>query len=369
MTGLESDILISVIVPTYDEKDNIHALFDRTFNSLKHLNYEIIVVDDDSPDGTAQKVQELSQNYPVKLIVKKNDKGLAASIVEGFKHATGDIFVVMDADLQHPPEKIMSLVEEIHRGADIAVGSRYNQENGFGEFSPLRKIISKGANVLATVLLRELPDIKDIQSGFFALKRDVIKDVELKPAGYKILLEILAMGKYKTVKETGYIFSKREYGESKLGAGTMIDYIRHLISISWRKGELMRFLKYCIIGATGIVVNTAILFFFTGILGVYYLLSSAAAYEVSIITNFVLNDRWTFRELVTPESSGYLRRAAYYNGTMVLGAVFGIVLLWVFTDFFSFNYIISNLVSITIVTIWRYYTSITAVWVGEVKNV
>ncbi len=369
MKDFDNDINLSVIVPTYNERDNISTLFTRISNSLKHLNYEIIVVDDNSPDGTAQEVQDLSRKYPVKLVVRKNEKGLATAVVEGFKAAAGEIFVVMDADLQHPPGKIMSLVDEIHRGADIAIGSRYKVENGFGEFNLIRKIISRGANVPARILLRKLPDIKDIQSGFFAMKRDVVNDVELKPAGYKILLEILAVGKYKTVKETGYQFSRRENGESKLGAGTIIDYIRHLVSLSWRKGELTRFLKYCIIGATGIIVNTATLFYFTGILGVFYLLSSAAAYEVSIITNFIMNDRWTFKELVIPGiSNSFLTRAVYYNGTMVLGAVFGIVLLYIFTEFLNINYIISNLVSITIVTVWRYYTSVTTVWKSEVHN-
>lgn len=364
-----SDIHLSVIIPTYNEKDNISILFDRISKCLHHLNYEIIVVDDNSPDGTAQKVQELSRKYPVKLVARKHENGLATAVVEGFRHASGDIFVVMDADLQHPPEKIMSLVDEIYRGADIAIGSRYNQENGFGEFNIIRKIMSRGANVLARILLSELSNIRDIQSGFFALKRDVIKDVELKPAGYKILLEILAMGNYKTIKETGYQFSRRENGKSKLGAGTIIDYIRHLVSLSWRKGELTRFLKYCIVGGTGIAVNTATLFFFTGILGVFYLLSSAAAYEVSIITNFIMNDYWTFKDLVIPGiSTSFLKRAVYYNGTMVLGAVFGIVLLYIFTEFLNINYIISNLVSITIVTVWRYYTSVKTVWKSEVQN-
>lgn len=360
---------VSVIIPTYEEKDNIPILFDRISKNLKLFNYEIIVVDDNSPDGTAQAVVQLEHKYPVKLVVRKNKKGLAAAVVEGFRHATGDIFVVMDADLQHPPEKITSLVEEIYSGADIAIGSRYNQENGFGDFKIVRKIISSGANVLAKVLLRELSDIRDIQSGFFALKRGVVKDVELKPSGYKILLEILAMGKYGTAKETGYTFSKRENGESKLGAGTIVDYIRHLISLSWRKGEITRISKYCIIGAAGIIVNTLTLFFFTDMLGAFYLLSSAAAYEVSIITNFIMNDRWTFKGLVIPGiSNGFLTRAVYYNGTMVFGAAFGIVLLWIFTEFLGINYLISNIVSISIVTVWRYYTSITAVWKNEVQN-
>lgn len=95
-----SDIHLSVIIPTYNEKDNISILFDRISKCLHHLNYEIIVVDDNSPDGTAQKVQELSRKYPVKLVARKHENGLATAVVEGFRHASGDIFVVMDADLR-----------------------------------------------------------------------------------------------------------------------------------------------------------------------------------------------------------------------------------------------------------------------------
>lgn len=357
----KSDIDVSIIVPTYNERDNINILFDMIDNCLKNINYEIIVVDDNSTDGTIDAVNKLIGKYPARLIVRTDVKGLASAVVEGFKHATGNIFVVMDADLQHPPEKIMEMLDEINKGADIVIGSRYEDEKGFGNFNPIRKIISKGANFFARTLFHRLSNIKDIQSGFFALRIDVVNGVNLDPIGYKILLEILIVGNYHNIKEISFRFAERKNGYSKLGIGTIADYIHHLIRLAWKKGELKRFTKYCIIGGSGIVVNTMVLYYFTNFLGILY--SSAIAYETSIITNFIMNDKWTFKETIIPgKSHNFFTRAIYFNWTMLLGAIYGILLLYTFTEFLSINLIISNLVSIGIVTIWRYYTSMTMVW-------
>lgn len=354
----DSNVDVSVIIPTYEEKDNIGILFDRISKCLNNIKYEIVVIDDNSPDGTAQIVESLSNNYPVKLIVRKKDKGLASAVVEGFRHSEGNIFIVMDADLQHPPEKMKTLIEEIYKGSDIVIASRYDGE--FGEFSIFRTIVSKGANFIAKILFPKLSCIDDIQSGFFALKGDVVDGVGLNPVGYKILLEILILGKYKDVKEIGYKFGKRENGKSKLGIGTIIYYIYHLLYLSWRTKELNKPIKYCIVGLSGIVVNTFILFFFTDVLKIFYLLSSVIAYEVSILTNFIINDQWTFSSVIPGKS--FLTRAMYFNYAMITGTVFGIIFLYIFTDLLSINYLMSNIISITIVFIWRYYASITMVW-------
>lgn len=364
MNEKKSDIDVSIIVPTYNERDNINILFDRIDNRLKNIKYEIIVVDDNSTDGTIEVANKLVGKYPARLIVRTDVKGLASAVAEGFKHANGNIFVVMDADLQHPPEKIMEMLDEINKGADIVIGSRYEDEKGFGNFNPIRKIISKGANFFARMLFHRLSNIKDIQSGFFALKRDVVNGVNLDPIGYKILLEILIVGNYHNIKEISFKFAERKNGYSKLGVGTIADYIHHLMRLAWNQGELKRFAKYCVIGGSGIVVNTMILYSFTNFLGIsYLLLSSAIAYETSIITNFIMNDKWTFKETIIPgKSHSFFTRAIYFNWTMLLGAIYGILLLYTFTKWLSINYIISNLVSIGIVTIWRYYISMTTVW-------
>lgn len=355
--------MISIIVPTYEERENIKILFDRIDSCLVNIKYEIIVVDDNSKDGTIDEVNKLIDKYPVRLIVRTHIKGLASAVVEGFAYAKGNIFVVMDADLQHPPEKIVMMLDEINKGADIVIGSRYEDEKGFENFNPIRKIISKCANYFARILFHRLSNIKDIQSGFFTLKRDVINGVNLDPIGYKILLEILIVGNYYNIKEIPFRFAERKNGYSKLKIRTITDYIHHLMRLAWNQGELKRFMKYCIIGSSGIIVNTMILYSFTDLLGIFYLLSSAMAYETSIITNFIMNDKWTFKETIIPgKSHNFFTRAMYFNWTMILGAIYGILLLYVFTEFLLINYIISNLISIAIITIWRYYTSMTVVW-------
>lgn len=353
---------ISIIIPIYNEGDNIHTLFERIHRCIKKLDYEIIVVDDNSTDGTVYMIEELSNEYPVKLIIRKNDRGLAKAVVEGFKNATGDIFIVMDADLQHPPEKMIALIDEIDKGSDIVIGSRYIQRNGFEEFSLYRKIISRSANILAKTLFNDLRKITEIQSGFFALKRNVIDGIMLDPIGYSILLEILIVGNYNNVREIGYEFFKRENGNSKLGPGIIIDYIIHLMKLSLRKGELKRFIKYCIIGAIGILINTSVLFILTTF-GIFYIISSVIAHEISIIINFIMNDRWTFKDLtISNRSHSFFIRAIHYNWTRVSGVLLSISLLYILTEFTSINYIISNMISIMIGVGWGYFTAITIIW-------
>jgi dolichol-phosphate mannosyltransferase len=206
---------ISIIIPTYKEEKNIPILIKEIHKFINDINYEIIIVDDNSPDNIENIVKELSEIYPVKIIVRKNERGLATAVVEGFKHASGDIFVVMDADLQHPPEKITCLIEKILNGNDIAIASRLD-ESEFNNFNSIRKLQSKVANLIGHVLIPKLKNIKDLQSGFFAIRKEVIDGVELKPKGFKILLEILAIGKYKNLNEVSCTLEKRRNGETKL---------------------------------------------------------------------------------------------------------------------------------------------------------
>jgi len=235
----------SIIIPTFNEKENIEPLFDNIFNVFnKHdIDGELIIVDDDSDDGTADLVRGLSDRYNVKLIVRKNEKGLASACIKGFEQASGDIFIVMDADLQHPPEKIPELIDSIEKGADIAIGSRYVDGGSLGDWPVSRKIISKGASGIANILFKEIKDVKDKQSGFFGFKKDVIDNVELKPKGYKILLEILVLGNYKEINEVGYRFGLRKSGESKLKSKIIFSYLLHLMSLFKKSGKLLKLFK------------------------------------------------------------------------------------------------------------------------------
>lgn len=355
---------VSVIVPTYNEKGNMCSLIERIDNSIKELDHEIIVVDDNSPDGTAQVVKELSQRYPVKLIIRKNEKGLATAVVEGFKRATGDVYAVIDADLQHPPETLVPLIWEACNGTDIAIGSRY-AGGGFGGFRMHRRIMSKGANKIAKILLPKLANVNDIQSGFFAMKKDVIKNAELKPKGYKILLEILAIGDYKVVKEVPYQFGKREYGDSKLGTGIIFDYLHHVAALTFREKESKRLMKFMATGVAGIVVSVGLLWFLTEIGEIFYLVSGLISKEAGTLLSFAANEFWVFNDRIKPSWKESAKRCIQFNINRTLSMFIVIATMVILTEFAGINYIISNLIGIVIGFPINYVMSNRWIWASE----
>ncbi len=216
--------MISIIVPTYNEKENIRKLIPIISRNLKNYRHEIILVDDNSQDGTARAAEELSKEYPVTVLKRKGKLGLASAILHGFRHAKGDFLGVIDADLQHPPEHVMDLSLSVMNGQDIAIGSRYTRGGKIRGWGIFRSLVSRGAIILSA----PLTNVKDPMSGYFFLKRKVIEDIEFNTTGYKILLEILVKGSYDHVKEIPYSFKLRESGKSKLGIGEFGNYLKLL---------------------------------------------------------------------------------------------------------------------------------------------
>jgi dolichol-phosphate mannosyltransferase len=216
---------VSIIIPTYNEADNLELILKKI--AELRLDAEIIIVDDDSPDGTGDVAEELKRRYNNLHVIHRKERGLASAVVEGFKAGSSEIIGVIDADLSHPPETIPKLIDTIKGESDLAIGSRYIDGGGIEGWNLIRKITSRGAVLLA----RPLTSVKDSVSGFFFLKRDVIKDVTLDPKGYKIGLEILVKGSYSKVVEIPYVFTNRKIGKSKLNLKEYINYIHHLISL------------------------------------------------------------------------------------------------------------------------------------------
>ena len=355
----------SLIVPTYCESQNIAILVERVHQSLSSYSYELVVVDDNSPDGTSEIANSLSQQYPVRVITRRNERGLASAVVEGFKQARGDILGVIDADLQHPPEVIPELLETVMSGADVVIASRYVEGGGSEGWSASRKIISKGSKLLAQVLLSSARGIKDPLSGFFLLRREVIDGVELSPTGYKILLEVLVKGKAREIAEVPYIFRVRERGTSNLTSGEGIRYLKHLTRLTGLQAGAMRFLKFGLVGLSGVLVNEGLLWLLTENLGLYYLLSAAIAVETAIITNFILNDIWTFRDRRTPGNRSLLGRGLKFNLVSLGGLGINIAILWTVTEVVGISYLISNLIGIAGATLWNY--TINTLWTWRAK--
>lgn len=357
-----TDYMISIVVPTYNERDNILPLVERLSKTLSGHNYEILLVDDSSKDGTIDTAAALAEKYPVKVLVRSNERGLATAVLHGLQYAKGDIIGVMDADLQHPPEINSALLKAIEDGADMAVASRYVKGGGCPNWGLTRRIISKGALSLAHVFLPNSRKVKDPMSGFFMFKRDKIEGASFKPIGYKILLEMLVMGKFEKVVEVPFIFEDRSSGRSKMKARQQIEYLRHIFNLMRRKGELVRLLKFVGVGLSGVVVNEGILWSLTEFAGLRYYFSSLIGIEASIISNFIFNDIFTFSDRHTGKSTSFLQRLVKFNVTCAAGAAiqFGILLL--LTEVAGLNYLLSNLIGIMVAFAWNYVLSLIWTW-------
>lgn len=219
-------MLVSIVIPTYNEKQNIEKLIPLLDKYFKK-DYEIIVVDDSSPDGTADACRDMAKDYPIKVLDRPSKMGLASAVVAGFYEAKGDIIGVIDGDMQHPPEFATVLCRSVMDGSDIAIGSRYIEGGHSEDWGLFRKIVSRGAILLAMPLV----SVKDPMSGYFFLRRKVISQIIFNPRGFKILLEILVKGKYSIIDECPYNFELRTNGESKLSMKEYWDYLRLLLHL------------------------------------------------------------------------------------------------------------------------------------------
>ena len=222
-----SEMAASIVVPTYREAENIKPLAERLFSALHAagVEAELIIVDDDSRDGTEEAVEALRDRYAVRLIVRRGERGLSSAVLAGFREAEHDLLVVMDADLQHPPEAVPALLDRLPQ-SDFVIGTRYGGEGGIAEDWPfLRRIVSR----VATALARPLAPLTDPMSGFFALHRQTWeRSARLDPIGYKIALELYVKGGCTRPAEVPIQFAARTAGTSKLSLTEQVRYLRHL---------------------------------------------------------------------------------------------------------------------------------------------
>jgi dolichol-phosphate mannosyltransferase len=357
---------LSLIVPTYNERENIAPLVERVHRALAQCRYELIVVDDNSPDGTSEVARSLSDQYPVKVLVRTTERGLASAVVAGFKEARGEVLGVIDADLQHPPEAIPSLLEAIRAGADVAIGSRYVEGGGIEGWSTKREIISKGAKTLARTLLpASIAGIKDPLAGFFLFRREVIDDAVLSPTGYKILLEVLVRGNASQVTEVPYTFRERERGQSNLTFREQVNFLKHLSRLAWFEGGVRRFLKFCVVGASGAGVNLGFLALFVQVGGLDEVLSVALSYEISILTNFTLNELWTFRDRRGPGGRSVVLRALKFNLVSLVGWAINLAVFTIVFKIAGIHYIVSEIIAIGAATMWNFIANVKWTWAQQ----
>lgn len=218
---------LSLVVPTYNERDRLPELVRDLFRAYQReaVDGELVIVDDNSPDGTGRLADELATKYPVQVIHRSAKLGLGTAVVEGFRVAAGEIVGVIDADLSHPPSLVPRMLAVMRQsGADLVIGSRYVPGGGTRSWELSRVLMSRFACVLARIVT----PVRDATSGFFLMRRDLARDVTISAGGFKICLELLIRSQPTLVVEVPYVFSGRTAGESKMNLTEATGYLRQL---------------------------------------------------------------------------------------------------------------------------------------------
>jgi dolichol-phosphate mannosyltransferase len=298
---------VVIILPTYNERGNIAALLLALQGEFRRLHHDmhVLVVDDNSPDGTATLVREAMQDQPNVHLISGEKAGLGAAYIRGMQYALyelhADVVFEMDADFSHNPADVPRLLAELENSADFVIGSRHVKGGSIpAEWSVWRKLNSAGGNWVARYIVG-LYGIRDCTAGFRAIRASILRQIDfsaLRVKGYAFQVALLhqAVTLGAVVREVPVNFTDRKQGQSKLGLADIVEFVLNAWWIRLR--ALRTFIRFGVVGASGTLVNLGV---FTAALhsGLNKYVASAAAIEVSIIWNFFLNNYWTFKERKT----------------------------------------------------------------------
>ncbi|WP_372720295.1 glycosyltransferase [Immundisolibacter sp.] len=291
---------LTVVVPTFNEAGNLASVVGEVERALAGVDWEVLFVDDDSPDGTAQQAREMAQvDRRVRCLQRVGRRGLASASIEGMLASSAPYIAVMDGDLQHDPALLKAMLGTLQGGqADIVVGSRHVAGGGVGEFSAQRQGISRLATRLSRAVLKA--DLTDPMSGFFMLTRAALMDClrhGVSAIGYKILVDLFASApRPLRFVELPYTFRQRQAGESKLDSKVVWDYLMLLADKLVGRFVPVRFLAFSAVGGLGVVVHLAVLAVAFKGFGEGFVAAQILATVVAMTFNYVVNNSLTYRD-------------------------------------------------------------------------
>jgi dolichol-phosphate mannosyltransferase len=370
-------VLLSLVVPTYNEAGNVVLLVQKLTGLLDRIcpeDYELIIVDDDSPDGTWEMARSLLSDYPrLRVMRRTEERGLSTAVIRGWQVSRGRVLGVIDGDLQHPPEVLEKLLGELVAGADLAVASRHVEGGGISEWSVFRRLTSRGAQILGLMIAPNVVGrVSDPMSGYFMVQRSAITQQILNPQGYKILLEILGRGEVERISEVGYVFQERQDGESKVTWRQYVEYLQHLVRLRSdgrleklkERFPIGRFLRFGTVGFSGVFVDMGVFWMLTTILALAPVPATVLSAEVAVMNNFIWNDRWTFadRSLQQPGWRSMLKRFGKFNVLCLVGIVLQGTLVGVMSKFEVIPAIGAKLLAIALVMLWNFWINLKLSW-------
>jgi dolichol-phosphate mannosyltransferase len=356
----------SIILPTYNEAGSLPRAIEALRNALGHReDWEVIVVDDDSPDRTWELAQEYGRQDPrIRCYRRLDRRGLSSAIVDGLSLGTGERLLVMDADLQHDVSKVPDLLSALDEAA-VSVGSRYMRGGGVGEWSKGRIFLSRVASYSAQLVLGLRST--DPMSGFFAVRREAFLEVaeQLNPRGYKLLMELLTLLRGRRVAEVPYVFSPRQIGESKLSGGVIWEFFLSLVELATRNLVSARFLKYAIVGLSGVGVQYASFYllwsrFLSPEAGTFTAIATAA------VSNYVANNVWTFAERRHTSLRELARGFALFVAISACGAFINQSVTW-YLEHLGTMLSVGMVAGIVASTTWNYFLNLDLTWKGHAR--
>jgi dolichol-phosphate mannosyltransferase len=353
---------LAVVIPTYNERVNVPLIVDLLKETLDGISFELIFVDDNSPDGTAAAARAIGEaDRRVRCIRRIGRRGLAGACLEGMLATQARYVAVLDADLQHDEALLPAMLEKLRNGdADLVVASRHVEDGSDASLSGIRSRISRLANALAQRLLRVR--LSDPMSGFFMLRRTVVEDIapSLSSQGFKILLDIVATSPSLRVLELPYVFRERRHGESKLDAHIALDFAALLFAKLTHDAISFRFLMFCAVGLTGVAIHMAALQVAVETLGLRFGGAQTAATITAIAWNYALNNLLTYRDQRLT-GRRFLTGLVRFELVCAVGAVSNIgAASWIYG--YDTGWWLAGLGGALMGAVWNYVVSAAFVW-------
>jgi dolichol-phosphate mannosyltransferase len=355
---------LAIVVPTFNERDNVLPLLDKIEAALPGVAWEVVFVDDDSKDGTPAVVAGRCRADPrVRMIRRIGRRGLSSAVVEGILATSTPYVAVIDADMQHDERILNAMLTSLRAGeADLAVGSRYAEDGGFGDWDARRKTISFVATRLSALVVKA--DLTDPMSGFFMIRREAFEASmrQLSSQGYKILLDIVASAPAPLrIKEFPYVFRLRQHGESKLDALVTLEYAMLLLDKMVGRWLPARFVLFMGIGGLGVFVHMAALTLLLKGQGASFVMAQSAATLAAMTFNFFLNNVLTYRDKRLKGFWPLLRGLLSFYLVCSVGAVSNVgIANFMFAH--SYSWYVSGVAGILVGAVWNYAASSVFTW-------